>query len=169
LRELVVSLLEDEGLTTMLLKQYRADPTPIRQARMTYRIKSALLAVMAIALLGPTAKADAPKEIRTEKNKPVGLANFLSAPSNCGTNPGPVPLPRLREKPSKGVVGLQIVVTDVAASDSCPARKMPAIALFYTPNRDFVGADSVQVELETSDNKTPTLSFLIKVDATAGK
>ena len=136
---------------------------------MTYRLKSVLLAVMAIALFGPMAKADAPKEIRTEKNKPVGLANFLSAPSNCGTNPGPVPLPRLREKPSKGVVGLQIVVTDVAASDSCPARKMPAIALFYTPNRDFVGADSVQVELETSDNKTPTLSFLIKVEETAGK
>ena len=136
---------------------------------MTYRIKSVLLAVMAIALVGPMAKADAPKEIRTEKNKPVGLANFLSAPSNCGTNPGPVPLPRLREKPSKGVVGLQIVVTDVAASDSCPARKMPSIALFYTPNRDFVGNDSVQVEFEAGDKKLPTMSFLIKVEAADGK
>src|SRR3979409_258554 len=60
-------------------------------ARMTYRLKSVLLAVMAVALFGPIAKANAPKEIRTEKNKPVVLANFLSAPANCGSNPGPVP------------------------------------------------------------------------------
>jgi hypothetical protein len=134
-----------------------------------YRPISVPLAVMAIALFGSIAKADAPKEIKTEKGKPVVLANFLNAPANCGSNPGPVPLPTLREKPSHGVVGLQIVVTDVAASDSCPARKIPAIALFYTPNRDFVGNDSVQVEIEAGENKKPTVSFLITVQGTDGK
>jgi hypothetical protein len=136
---------------------------------MVYRPISVLLAVMAIALFGSIAKADAPKEIKTEKGKPIVLGNFLNAPANCGSNPGPVPLPTLREKPSHGVVGLQIVVTDVAASDSCPARKIPAIALFYTPNRDFVGNDSVQVEFEAGENKIPTVSFLITVQGTDGK
>jgi hypothetical protein len=136
---------------------------------MVYRVISVLLVVMAIALFGSIAKADAQKEIKTEKGKPVVLANFLSAPANCGTNPGPVPLPTLRERPSHGVVGLQIVVTDVAASDSCPARKIPAIALFYTPNRDFVGNDSVQIELNQANKKTPTVSFLITVQGTDGK
>ena len=103
------------------------------------------------------------KEIKTEKNKPVVVGNFLSAPSNCGTNPGPVPLPRLREKPSHGLVGLQIVVADVAATDACPARKIPAIALFYTPSKDFVGKDSVQVEIEIGDAKTSAQSVLITV------
>jgi hypothetical protein len=42
-------------------------------------------------------------------------------------------------------------------------------SVVLTPNRDFIGANSVQVELETGDNKTPTLSFLINVEATAGK
>jgi hypothetical protein len=72
-------------------------------------------------------------------------------------------LPRLREKPAHGLVGLQIVMGDVAATDACPARKIPAIAIFYTPAKDFVGKDSIQIEFETADNKIPGLSFLITV------
>lgn len=125
--------------------------------------KSVLLAVATIAFFGSVARADAPKEVKTEKNKPVILGNFLSAPNNCGTNPGPVPMPRLREKPSHGAVGLQIVLADVAATDACPARKIPSIAIFYTPRADFVGNDSVQVEFETGDAKMTGLSFLITV------
>jgi hypothetical protein len=136
---------------------------------MIYRIKFVLLAAAAVVLSGPVARADAPKEIRTDKNKPVVLGNFLSAPSNCGTNPGPIPMPMLREKPTHGAVGLQIVVTDVAATDSCPARKIPAIAMFYTPNRDFEGKDSVQIEFEAGDKKVPSLSILITVQGAEGK
>jgi hypothetical protein len=136
---------------------------------MIYRSVSVLLAAATITLFGTIAKADPPKEVNTEKNKAVVLGTFLSAPSNCGSNPGPIPVPKIREKPSHGIVGLQIVVADVPASDSCPARKIPAIALFYTPSADFVGNDSVQVEFETTDNKTPEQSFLIRVNSAEGK
>jgi hypothetical protein len=127
-----------------------------------------LLAVASVAFLQTTAKADPPQEVNTEKNKAVILGTFLSAPTNCGSNPGAVPVPTIREKPSHGIVGLQIVLDEVPASDSCPARKVPAIALFYTPSPDFVGNDSVQVEFETA-NKTSARSYLIKVQATEGK
>lgn len=136
---------------------------------MIYLPINSLLTVATIALFGTAAKADAPKEVKTEKNKPIVLGNFLNAPNNCGTNPGPVPLPKLREKPSHGAVGLQIVMGDVAATDACPARKIPAIAIFYTPSKDFVGKDSVQVEFETGDNKIPSLSFLITVQPAGEK
>jgi hypothetical protein len=122
-----------------------------------------------VALFGSAAKADEPREIKTGSGKPVVLSNFLNPPANCGSNPGPIPLPRLRERPSHGVVGLQIVVADVAATDACSARKIPSIALFYTPSKDFLGKDSVQVEFETGDNKLPALSFLITVEAPEGK
>jgi hypothetical protein len=95
---------------------------------MIYRPISVLFAVAAIALFGTVAKAEAPKEIKIAKNKAVILGNFLNAPIDCSTNPGPVPLPRLREKPSHGRVALQIVMADVAATNTCPARKIPAIA-----------------------------------------
>ena len=130
---------------------------------MTYRPISVLLAVAVIALFQTVAQAEAPKEIKTEKNKAVIIGNFFNAASNCSTNPGPVPLPQLREKPSHGVVGLQIVAADVAATDACPARKIPAIALFYTPSKDFVGSDSLQIEIDTGDAKTTDLSFSITV------
>jgi hypothetical protein len=102
-----------------------------------------LTTVAAIALLGSIAKADEIKELKTEKGKAVALGNSLNTPGGCSSNPGPNPLPRLREKPSHGHVVMQIVVAEVPATDSCPARKIPAIALFYTLNADFVGTDSV--------------------------
>jgi hypothetical protein len=135
---------------------------------MKYR-RLALLPATILAISGQPAAAQAPNEIRTEKNKAVALTNFVNAPANCGSNPGPIPVPRIREKPSHGVVGLQVVVVDVPATDACPARKVPSIALFYAPSRDFVGKDSVQVEIE-SDGKLPSLSFLVTVqDAADGK
>jgi hypothetical protein len=134
---------------------------------MIHRSMSVLLSIANISLFGTVAHADAPKEVKTEKNKSVFLGNFLSTPGGCGTNPGPVPVPTLREKPANGVVGLQIVLADVAPTDACPARKMPAIALVYTPRKDFLGKDSVQVEFETGDKRIPSLSFLITVQAPA--
>jgi hypothetical protein len=51
----------------------------------------------------------------------------------------------------------------VAATDACPARKIPSIALFYQPSKDFVGNDSVQVEFTPGDAKIPLVSFSIMV------
>ena len=130
---------------------------------MIYRPISVLFAVAIIALFGTVAEADAPKEVKTEKNKAIVLGNFFNAPTNCGINPGPVPFPRLQENPSHGVVGLQIGIADVAATHACPARKIPSIALFYQPSKDFVGNDSVQVEFTPGDAKIPVLSFSIMV------
>ena len=136
---------------------------------MIYRTVPVLLALSLVGLFAAPSTADAPKEVKTEKNKTVVLGNLLSAPNNCGTNPGPVPVPKLREKPSHGAVGLQIVTAEIAAINACPARKMLSIALFYTPEKDFVGKDSVQVEFETTDNKIPGLSFSIIVQAPSDK
>ena len=130
---------------------------------MTYRPMSALVAVSIIALSGTPANAQTPQQVKTEKNKSLILGNFMNAPSNCGTNPGPLPLPILREKPAHGTIGLLIVIGDVAATGACPARKMPAIAVFYTPTKDFVGKDSIQIEFEAADQKIPGLSFVITV------
>ena len=130
---------------------------------MIYRPMSAVVAVAIIALSGAPANAQTPQEVKTDKNKSLVLGNFLNAPSNCSTTPGPVPLPRLREKPAHGSVGLQIVVGDVAAAGACPVRKIPAIAIFYTPAKDFVGKDSIQIEFEVADQKIPGLSFVITV------
>ena len=71
-------------------------------------------------------------------------------------------------KPGAVHVGLQVATTDVPATDACPARKIPSVALFYAPNKDFVGKDSVQVEL-AFDAKILAAHFLITVQESAEK
>jgi hypothetical protein len=125
--------------------------------------KYATIAVI-FALFASSAIADDVKELKTTKGKPIVFENFIGARTDCSSNPGPQPFPLLREKPSNGVVGMQIVLSDVAASDSCPARKIPSLALIYIPRADFLGVDSVQIDV-AAGNKITTLGFRITVQA----
>ena len=133
---------------------------------MISRYKIALAGLIAFALFGSTAIAEDSKQLKTVKNKSVMIGNFVNARSDCSSNPGPDPLPALREKPTNGIVRMQIVVTDVEATANCPARKVPSLALIYTPKRDFIGTDYVQVEVETGNNNITALSYRIIVKAT---
>jgi len=125
--------------------------------------------VIAVVLLsGVNANSANPTELKTEQGKSIGFANFVAARSDCSTAPGPQPLPILVEKPSNGKIGMQIATTDIAAAGNCSvARKVPSIALFYVPNPDFVGVDSIQLEMDAGDNKVATLAYRITVQAAA--
>jgi hypothetical protein len=90
----------------------------------------------------------------------VVVVNLVNPKPDCSAVPGPVALPGLREKPTNGTIQVRILVADVPAAGNCLARKIPAIALTYTPNKDFVGADSVQVEV---GNRTTLLSYRLVV------
>ena len=94
------------------------------------------------------------------------VVNFVNPRADCSANPGPIAIPIVREKPANGTMQLMILVTDVAASGKCPARKIPSTALVYTPNKNFVGTESVQIEVETG-NQTTLLSYRIIVQAGA--
>ena len=132
---------------------------------MIQHLKSLLAAIAVLVVLGENAKADDPRELKTEKGKSVVVANFIAARPDCSTIPGPQPLPALREKPQHGGVGLQIVATDVAAAGNCPARKVPSLVLFYVPSSDFVGVDAIQIEVDTGNNKTAIVAYRITVQA----
>ena len=111
---------------------------------------------------GAAALAQSPKELRTKIGVPVVLVNFLNARPDCSTNPGPVAVPVVSGAPTNGVIQMQITVTNVAASSKCPARKIPSTALIYTPNKDFSGADTVQIDVEVGNQKR-SLSYRITV------
>jgi hypothetical protein len=133
---------------------------------MTMHCKSALFAVTGLALCGMHAYAQSPKELKTKSGSSVVVVNFLNARPDCSANPGPIAVPVIREKPANGIIQLMIVATDVAASGKCPARKIPSTALIYTPNKDFIGTDSVLIDVETG-NRTTSLSYRITVQAAA--
>jgi len=124
------------------------------------------IAAIAFTLCGSGASAQSPKELKTKVGTSVVIVNFLSARPDCSASPGPIAVPVIREKPANGVVQLLTIVTDVPASDKCPARKIPSTALIYTPNKDFVGSDSIQIEVEVG-NRTTSLSYRVTVQAAA--
>jgi hypothetical protein len=128
--------------------------------------KEVLFAVTALALSGTLAYAQSPKELKTKSGSSVVVVNFLNARPDCSANPGPISVPVIREKPANGIIQMQILATDVAAAGKCPARKIPTTALIYTPNKDFIGTDSVQIEVEAG-NRTTSLSYRITVQAAA--
>jgi hypothetical protein len=125
-----------------------------------------LLAVATLALSSAPVPAQSPKELKTKNGSSVVVVNFINPRPDCSANPGPMALPVVREKPANGIIQMLIVVTDVAASGKCPARKIPSTALIYMPNKDFVGTDSVQIEVEAG-NRTTLLSYRIIVQAGA--
>ena len=125
--------------------------------------RAVLFAVTALALSGMYAYAQSPKELKTKSGSSVVVVNFVNPRPDCSANPGPVALPVVRERPTNGIIQMLIVVSTVAASGKCPDRKIPSIALVYTPNKDFVGTDSVQIEVEAG-NRTTSLSYRITVE-----
>jgi hypothetical protein len=136
------------------------------EREMTRSRTALLMAVSIFALSSEHVSAESPKELKIRSGSSVALANFTNPRPDCSANPGPIPVPVVREKPSNGVIQILIVVTDVAASGTCPARKIPSTALIYTPNKDFLGTDSVQIEVEDT-NGTTSVKFRITVQATS--
>jgi hypothetical protein len=124
--------------------------------------RALLFAVAMPGLCSSTASADTPKELKVKSGTSVAVVNLVNPKPDCSALPGPVALPRLSEKPANGTIQVQILVADVAATGNCPARKIPTIALIYTPNKDFVGTDSVQIEVEVG-NRTTSLSYRLVV------
>ncbi|SRR6266568_362696 len=121
-----------------------------------------LLSIAWASMMVSSALAQTPKELKTKPGVSVALVNLVNPRPDCTVNPGPVFLPSLKQKPSSGTVQMQIVVADVAPTGACPARKIPTIALIYTPNKDFTGVDLVQVEVDAG-NRTTSLSYRVSV------
>lgn len=130
---------------------------------MLHQLRLALFVGIATTLFATTAFAAEPKELKTQKNKAIPVGNLASQPASCSSAPGPVPLPQLSVKPSHGVVLLQTITSDVAATDSCPARKIPTILVLYVPARDFVGEDSLAIDFVGGRNAPSTVNFRIIV------
>lgn len=127
---------------------------------------NSVIFIATLTLLSQPAWAQVEKEMKTKSGTPVIIVNLIAPRPDCGSNPGPIAVPVIREKPTNGNIRMQVVATDIAASQNCPARKIPSIALIYTPAKDFVGTDSVQVEIEAG-NRTTTLRYRVTVQATA--
>jgi hypothetical protein len=115
-----------------------------------------------LSLVSLSALAQDAMDLKTRKGVSVVMVNMLSSKPDCSL--GAVALPTLLEKPRNGVIQMQLAFSDVAALGNCPARKVPSIAVIYTPKPDFVGADWTKIDFEVG-GKTTTVSYRFSVGA----
>jgi hypothetical protein len=127
-------------------------------------MKSALAFLTILVLCASPAAGQTAKELKTKRGVSIPLVNLLNVRQGCTSSPGPVAIPVVREKPANGTVQMLIIVVDVAASSNCSARKVPAVALLYSPKDNFIGTDSVGIEIEMG-NRTTILNYNISVGA----
>ena len=127
-------------------------------------MKGTFAFLVVLALGASQAAAQTAKELKTKKGVAVALVNLLNVRPGCSGNPAPVAVPVVREKPTNGTVQMLIVAVDAPASGTCPARKVPAVALIYSPKDGFVGTDSVGIEVEMG-NRTTQLNYNVSVGA----
>ena len=127
-------------------------------------MKKTLAFFVSLALSASPAAGQTAKELKTKTGVSVPLVNLLNVRQGCTSNPGPLAVPVIREKPANGTVQMLIVVVDVAATGNCSARKVPAVALLYSPKAGFTGTDSVGIEIEMG-NRTTLLNYNISVGA----
>jgi hypothetical protein len=110
-----------------------------------YRSTKFCFALIFAALLANSAAAQTPRSVATKKNTPIALTSLLNAKSDCTA--GPIEIPVVKQSPAHGAVQLEIGIVDVPIIGACPARKTAVIVLVYTPGIDFVGEDTMQLEV----------------------
>src|SRR3954452_10202097 len=99
--------------------------------------------IVLVATAGQAVFAQSAKELKTKSGASVVMVNLVNVKPDCSSTPGPVAVPIVLGKPSNGTVQMVIIVTDIPAAGTCTARKVPSTALVYTPNKSFVGVDTV--------------------------
>jgi hypothetical protein len=125
--------------------------------------------IVATAMMfGSIATAQTTKELKVQSGKSVVVANLLSRRPDCSSDPGRMALPIIREKPTNGIIQMQILLSNVEAGGNCPALKIPSLGLIYTPTTGFTGTDTVELEVDEG-NKAAILSFRITVEPASGE
>ena len=88
------------------------------------KFRKAGLIAATLMTFGSLATAQTAQELKVQSGKSVVVVNFLSTRPDCSSNPGPISVPVIREKPTNGIIQIQILVTNVPAAGNCPARKV---------------------------------------------
>lgn len=126
------------------------------------KLRKAFIAATAMSF-GALATAQTAKELKVQSGKSIVVANLLSTRPDCSSDPGRMAVPVVRQKPTNGLIQMQILLTNVQAAGNCPARRIPSLGLIYTPSKNFTGTDTIEVEVD-EENKATILSFRITVE-----
>jgi hypothetical protein len=134
---------------------------------MLYRLIGAILLLAATSCIAARAeRIESTAEGETNKDIRIGL--YLNIQPDCTS--GPLPTIRLVDSPAHGKVTVKKAKFSATNYKQCLALNVPAYVAFYRSERDFLGNDSVLLEVRYSGGKQELRHIVITVrESSAGQ
>jgi hypothetical protein len=126
---------------------------------MLYRLTGAILLLVAtyIATRAETVESAA----RGETGKDIRIGVYTNIQPDCTS--GPLPTIRLVTPPTHGKVTVKKGNVDATNYKQCLALSVPAYVAFYRSDKDFLGNDSVVLEVRYPGGKQEVQHIVITV------
>jgi hypothetical protein len=127
---------------------------------MLYRLIGAILlfaATSCIAVRAETVEGTA----QGETNKDIRIGVYVNIQPDCGS--GPLPTIRLVQPPAHGKVTVKKGNVNATNYKQCLALSVPAYVAFYRSEKDFLGSDSVLLEVRYPSGKQELQHIVITV------
>jgi hypothetical protein len=102
-----------------------------------------------------------------ETNKDIRIGLYLNIQPDCTS--GPLPTIRLVEPPTHGKVTVKKAKFSATNYKQCLALNVPAYVAFYRSERDFLGNDTVLLEVRYPGGKQEVQHIVITVRETSAR
>src|SRR5262245_1456139 len=127
---------------------------------MLYRPIGSILLLAATSYIAASAQT-VEGTAQGEANKDIRIGVYVNIQPDCTS--GPLPTIRLAGPPAHGKVTVKKGNVDATDYKQCLALSVPAYVAFYRSERDFLGNDSVLIEVRYASGKQELQHIVITV------
>jgi hypothetical protein len=127
---------------------------------MLYRVIGAILLLVATCYIAARAET-VEHSAQGETNKDIRIGVFVNIQPDCTS--GPLPTIRLVTPPAHGKVTVKKGNVDATNYKQCLALSVPVYVAFYRSDKDFLGNDSVVLEVRYPGGKQEVQHIVITV------
>ena len=127
---------------------------------MLYRLIGPILLLAATSYIAARAET-VERTAQGETGKDIRIGVYVNIQPDCTS--GPLPTIRLVEPPAHGKVTVKKGNVDATNYKQCLALSVPAYVAFYRSERDFLGNDTVLIEVRYPGRKQEVQHIVITV------
>jgi hypothetical protein len=131
-------------------------------------MKASLFQTLALMFLAATGSAwaqeatqNVERSVQAAPNKVVQIGLYINVRPDCTA--GPLPTIRLVSPPSAGKVEVKSAKVKATNYKQCLALEVPAYVAFYKSPPDFLGDDTLTIEVKYPQGRTEIQKITVKV------
>ncbi|KQW23075.1 hypothetical protein ASC80_07100 [Afipia sp. Root123D2] len=137
-----------------------------RRSRCIGRVAMGLVALLVSATLAAAQTKTVERTVRGPTAKDIRVGVYLNVQADCTT--GVLPSIRLVASPANGTVNVKRGKVTATHYKQCMALEVPSFIAFYRSKANFVGTDTLTLEVKYPQGRTELQRITVKVgDASA--